>query len=291
MFNCHLIARFRYYYKNPPVENSEPFKQSAHPAVKKWYENRDIATVTEEEVRRSRTACYGLIELMDQSIGRLIETIDQTLGLQETLLIYSSDHGDMAGEKGMFWKTNFYEGSARVPMIYSLPGIIRTNEIIKQPTSLLDSGPTLIDFCGGPKLTETDGESLLELLKEGTPENPNRVVVSQLADNKGDNPSAMIRKNEWKLVSHQGYLEPQFFNLHDDPEKVNDLAGNANHHSQKVELLEELSKTWDGEQIVQHLKHTSSHIQLIKQWYEVTQPETFDQWQGNDENNFLIAEN
>ena len=232
---------------------------------------------------------WKLIE--KQSIGRLIETIDQTLGFQETLLIYSSDHGDMAGEKGMFWKTNFYEESARVPIIYSLPEIIRTNEKIKQPTSHLDLGPTLIDFFGGPKLPETDGDSLLELLKGRTPENLNRIVISQLADNKGDNPSAMIRKNEWKLVSHLGYLEPQFFNLHDDPEEVNDLAGKANHHSIKVELLEELSKTWDGEQVAQHLKHTSSHIQLLKQWYEVTQPETFDQWQGNDENNFLIVEN
>ena len=282
---------YDYYYKNlPPIEKSESFKQSVHPAVKKWYENRNVFTVTEEEVRRSVAAYYGMIERMDQAIGRLIETIDQTLGLQETLLIYSSDHGDMAGEKGLFWKTNLYEGSVRVPMIFALPGTIRKNENIKQPTSHLDLGSTLIDLCGGPKLPETDGESLLELLKGKTPENPNRVVVSQLADNKGDNPSAMIRKNEWKLVSHQGYPEPQVFNLHNDPEEVNDLADNLNFHTKKVELLEELCKTWDGDHVAQHLKHTCYHIELLKQWYDVIQPETFDQWLGSDENNFLIAE-
>ena len=166
----------------------------------------------------------------------------------------------------------------------------RKNENIKQPTSHLDLGSTLIDLCGGPKLPETDGESLLELLKGETPENPNRVVVSQLADNKGDNPSAMIRKNEWKLVSHQGYPEPQVFNLHNDPEEVNDLADNLNFHAKKVELLEELCKTWDGDHVAQHLKRTCCHIELLKQWYDVIQPETFDQWLGSDENNFLIAE-
>ena len=79
---------YDYYYKNlPPIEKSESFKQSVHPAVKKWYENRNVFTVTQEEVRRSVAAYYGMIERMDQAIGRLIETIDQSLGLQETLLI------------------------------------------------------------------------------------------------------------------------------------------------------------------------------------------------------------
>lgn len=282
---------YDYYYENlPPIENNQSFQESVHSAVKKWYGNRGIAIVTEEETRRARAAYYGLIELMDCSIGRLIETIDKTIGLKETLLIYASDHGDMVGEKGMFWKTNFYEGSARVPMIFSMPGVIQTNKTIKQPTSLLDLGPTLIDVCGGPKLPRTDGENLFDMLKGETEENHNRIVISQLADNKGDNPSAMIRQNDWKLVSHQGYSDPQLFNLEDDPEEVNDQGGNANHHPKKIELLEALSKHWDGEEIAEHLKHSSSHMRLLEKWFEVTQPETFDQWDGKVENNFLISD-
>ena len=71
---------------------------------------------------------------------------------------------------------------------------------------------------------------------------------------------------------------------------MNDLADNLNFHTKKVELLEELCKTWNGDHVAQHLKNTCYHIELLKQWYDVIQPETFDQWLGSDENNFLIAE-
>jgi len=226
---------YEYYYENlPPADTYEAFKKNVHPAVKKWYENRGISEVTEEEVRRAQAGYYGLIELMDGMIGGLIETIDRTLGLEETLLIYASDHGDMAGDKGLFWKTNLYEGSVRVPLILSLPDVIQSGKRIEQVTSLLDLGPTLISFCSGPELPETDGESLLQLLRGEAVENPNRFVVSQLGDLKGDSPSAMIRRGAWKLIQHHGYRDPQLFNLDEDPEESNDLGSNAENHHARV---------------------------------------------------------
>ena len=280
---------FDYYYKNlPPSDTYEEFKKSVHPAVRKWYENRGISVVTEEEVRRSQAGYYGLVELMDRFIGRFLDTVDKTLGLKDTLLVYASDHGDMAGDKGLFWKSNFYEGSVRVPIIFSLPAEIQSGKRIEQITSLLDLGPTLIDLCGGLELPETDGESLLSLLRGEAVESRERTVISQLGDLKGDSPSAMIRKGEWKLVSHYGYDHPQLFNLEEDPEEMTDLGGEPQYQTKRTELIDELSRNWNGEQVLSHISISSLHTGLLKQWFEVAEPERKELWVGKAEDNYLL---
>jgi choline-sulfatase len=177
----------------------------------------------------------------------------------------------MAGDKGLFWKTNLYEGSDRVPLVFCRPGLIRPGRRIKQLTSLLDLGPTLIDYTGAPELPETDGENLLALLK-------------------GDSPSAMIRKGSWKLVQHHGYKVPQLFNLAEDPGEINDLGGHPHSRSKCEELAAELSRRWDGGQVLDYITRLSPHIELLKQWFRLTKPETYDQWIGRPENNYLVPE-
>ncbi len=280
---------FDYYYDLLPVPDTcEDFKKTVHPAVQKWYANRGLSGVTTEEVRRSRAAYYGLIEMMDEFIGQLVKKIDHTLGLKNTLLIYASDHGDMIGDKGLFWKSNFYEGSARVPIIFSLPGVIPSGKRIIQAASLLDLGPTLIELSGGPELPRTDGESILSLIKGGVPENSARVIISQLGDVKGDSPSAMIRKGEWKLISHYGYEHPQLFDLADDPEEMKDLAQDPGQQAVREELLNELSSYWNGEEVLNHITDSYAHSQILKRWEKTTEPDAPEQWIGKLESNALI---
>jgi len=282
---------FKYYHEHlTSTDTWTDFKRTVHPAVQKWYANRGISDFTPKEIRRAQAGYYGMIELMDGMIGEFVETIDKTLGFENTLVIYASDHGDMAGDKGLFGKTNFYEGTVRVPMVFSQPGLIRSGRRIEQLTSLLDLGPTLIDYTGGPELPETDGENLLSLLEGETPENPDRFVVSQLGELKGDSPSAMIRKGPWKLVHHHGYKEPQLFNLAQDPEETNDLGGRPDSRSQCDELAAEFSRNWDSGQVLDHIAHLSLHVELLKRWFQRTKPETYDQWIGKPENNYLVSE-
>jgi len=281
---------FEYYYEQlPPTDNWTNFKRTVHPAVQKWYANRGIGEITADEIRTVQAAYYGMIELMDRRIGDLLETIDRTLGLENTLVIYASDHGDMAGDKGLFWKTNLYEGSARVPLVFSQPGLIRSGRRIEQLTSLLDLGPTLIDYAGAPELPETDGQDLLPLLKGEAQESSCRFVVCQLCDLKGDSPSAMIRKGSWKLVHHHGYKAPQLFNLAEDPGEINDLGGHPGSRSKSEELAAELSRCWDGGQVLDYITRRSPHTELLKRWFRLTKPETYDQWIGRPENNYLVS--
>ncbi|HWU37435.1 MAG TPA: sulfatase-like hydrolase/transferase, partial [Candidatus Acidoferrum sp.] len=106
-----------------PDEVTSEFRKTVHPAIQRWYANRKVEDITIAQTRRVRAAYYGMTEFLDRLIGKLLAEIENTLGLENTLVVYSSDHGDTLGVNGVFWKTNFYEGSVRVPLVLSGPGI------------------------------------------------------------------------------------------------------------------------------------------------------------------------
>jgi hypothetical protein len=89
---------------------------------------------------------------LDRHVGTLLQVIERTLGLENTLIIYGSDHGEMMGEQGLFWKSNLYEGSARVPLVFYRKGMIDGGRTITSPTSLLDLATTILAHCGGRAL-------------------------------------------------------------------------------------------------------------------------------------------
>ncbi len=135
-----------------------------HPAVRLWRERRGVNGLEEEAVRRARAAYYGLVTFMDEQIGRLLETLSEASFREDTAVVYVSDHGEMVGEHGMWWKSSFYEGSARVPMIWSWPGRFGEGRV-PRVTSLLDVGPTLLDLAGADPLPGVSGRSLAGFLR------------------------------------------------------------------------------------------------------------------------------
>jgi choline-sulfatase len=135
---------------------------------------------------------------------------------------------------------------------------------IGQLTSLLDLGPTLIDYAGAPELPETDGKNLLPLLKGEAQESSCRFVVCRLCDLKGDSPSAMIRNGSWKLVHHHGYKAPQLFNLAEDPGEIDDLGGHPGSRSKCEELAAELSRHLDGGKALDYITRRSPKTSWLK---------------------------
>jgi choline-sulfatase len=116
---------FAHYHERLPLPEI-PADDAAlhHPALCRHQQARDCLNVPEDWVRRARAAYWGLTEILDRHIGRVMDAIDRTLGLDNTLVIYASDHGDTIGEHGLFWKTNYYEGSVRVPLIFRAPSLL-----------------------------------------------------------------------------------------------------------------------------------------------------------------------
>lgn len=282
---------FDYYYDRVRVPHvTEETRKQMHPAIRDWFSNREVWDVSEDETRRCKAAYYGMIEYQDKKIGQLIESVYQELGRENTIIVYFSDHGDTIGEHGLFWKTNFYEGSARVPLIFSWPGHILGGYAIENLTSLVDLAPTLIDMAGGEMLPLQRGMSLYpEMI--GKEAIPNRAIVSMLADIKGDRPSAMIRKNQFKLVLHNGFDIPQLFNLDTDPLENIDLGDDPLYEQEIANLKSELLTHWKPEEVDQILEISVQNNKIVNTWGLRTGVEPLEEWRptGNiDDINYLV---
>src|SRR5690606_2497602 len=117
------------------------------------------------ENRRARAAYYGLTTYLDKRIGEVLQALKATRFAENTIVIYVSDHGDMCGEHGMWWKSTFYEGAANVPMMWSWPGHFPAGITLDAVASLVDVAPTLVDFAAAPALPLQRGASLRSMLE------------------------------------------------------------------------------------------------------------------------------
>jgi choline-sulfatase len=290
--HCPYVAPKRwydYYYNTLPIPEviSEKEKKALHPAIQKWIELRGVGDVTAEELRRVRAAYYAMITFMDENTGRIMQAVEKYLGLANTVIIYGSDHGDNIGEHGLFWKTNFYEGSSRVPLIFSWDGVFPKDCWMHELTSLIDMAPTLLDIARAKPLPVMHGESLLSSLKTGKEISKGRTVISLLADIKGDVPSAMIRKGDYKLVIHYGYEQPQLFNITKDPKELNDIGTDPRFAETIQRLKEELFQYWQPDKAYRDLNISIEHYKLIKEWINNVGWTPVEEWKTQKGDNYL----
>lgn len=292
--HCPYIAPkelYDYYYEILPElpDMTEEERKNLHPAILRWYENRRMEEVKKEDVRRIRAAYYAMVEYMDSLVGEVLKAVEETLGLDNTLIVYTSDHGDNIGEHGLFWKTNFYDGAARVPAMFSWKGHVKENESIGGITSLMDLAPTLLEVGEAPCLPLCDGRSLWESLTTGKEVDLQRSVLSMCSDIKGDNPSAMVRKGRYKLVVHAGYPEYQLFDMETDPGEFCDLGKKEEYKTIAEELRRELHGSWEEKEMLQRLEADKQHFRYMKQWYDQVKPPLVEEWRGDSRRNYLLS--
>ena len=197
-------------------------------------------TLTEDMVARSRRAYFANISYVDDKIGQVLAALEATR--QEAVIVFVSDHGDMLGERGLWFKMTFFEGSARVPLMICAPGL--TPGVIGHPVSTLDVMPTLCDLAG-VALDDirpwTDGTSLLPL---ATGQGGRRAVPMEYAAEASESPMAGLRKGRWKLILCP--LDPDLlFDLEADPQELHNLAPLAEHAATLAELKDEARALWD----------------------------------------------
>ena len=209
---------------------------------------------TDEQVKRARAAYYGLISYLDNKIGNLLNTLEETGLAENTVVIYTSDHGDMLGEHGLWRKMCFYEESARIPMQVRWPGRLSGGRRIGGCASLVDLTATILDAAGistdeQKTQWEVDGDSMLPLL-EGRDAGWKDEVLSEQNAHGTDRPRAMLRQGKWKLCYNHG--EPAEFELYDleaDPGEFNNLAGSPEHSEVQERLFKRLTGMWDGDKV------------------------------------------
>jgi choline-sulfatase len=184
-----------------------------------------------EGLYRLRRAYYALMTYMDDLVGELLETLERT-GLDEnTIVVFSSDHGDMLAEREMVQKRAFYDFCSRVPLIIKYPDNRNAGTVVNTPVTTLDLLPTFCEMTGSDASQPFDGDSLIPLFEK---EDPDRHVFVQAHEVVGV-PCIMVRKGDWKYNYIHGH-EPQLFNMKDDPKEWNNLAGSPDHADIESEL-------------------------------------------------------
>ncbi len=175
--------------------------------------------ITEDHIRRARQAYFANISYLDEKIGHLLQVVEDTR--QEAIVVFVSDHGDMLGERGLWFKMSFFEGSARVPLMIATPG--GKGRTVSDPVSTIDLCPTLCDLAGVSMeevMPWTEGESLVPLLDGGLRESP---VAMEYAAEGSYAPLICLRRDKWKYTDCR--LDPeQLFDLENDPHELTNLA-------------------------------------------------------------------
>jgi len=204
---------------------------------------------------------YGLVKEIDDWVGTILAKLDE-LGLTEnTLVIFTSDHGEMLGAHGLREKNVFYEESAHIPLLIRYPREIKANTVVNSYVSLVDLFATIMDYTKAGNHT-SDGKSLRGLM-EGTDKKHGKYVVTEW-DYRGDTESNyMIVKDGWKLIipySESSMVLNAMYNLNDDPYEMNNLLGNnpqKQKHAKKAEELRKYLLEWLK-------KNNSSHFEGVK---------------------------
>jgi len=211
-----------------------PHARPEHPVLKAIYRFYDYDRhFTDSSSLAARTGYYGLCSFVDHLVGRVLETLDNCGLTDSTRIIYTSDHGELLGNHGMWTKMLMYEESAGIPLIVSGPGV-PAGKSISTPVSLVDCYPTIVESVGATaeqEETPRPGCSLVSLAHGAQPE---RTILSEYHDGGAPTGYFMIRRNEWKYVHYVG-AQAQLFNLRDDPFEENDLGCDAKHRGVRSE--------------------------------------------------------
>ena len=203
-------------------------------------------TVTAEHVRRARRAYYGMVSYVDEKIGRVLAALRETGLDKDCIVVLCGDHGEMLGERGMWFKQCFFEWSVRVPLMISCPGRFAPGRSAAH-VSLVDLLPTYMDLALPDRNFEPvdpiHGRSLVPLLT-GTEDGENRVVISEYSSEGVCAASRMVREGPWKYI-YTYELKPMLFNLAQDPDELENLAGTPEALEVQSRLHAQLVRDWD----------------------------------------------
>lgn len=198
--------------------------------------------ITADDVRRSRRAYFANISYVDEKIGEVLEALRGTRQEDDTIIAFVSDHGDMLGERGLWFKMNFFEGSARVPLMIAAAGLPVGR--IDAPVSTMDLTPTLCDLAGitlDAIAKWTDGETLIPLANGAERTSPVRM---EYAAEGSVAPMVCLRKGRWKYIQCVAD-RAQLFDIANDPNELTNLAHDPAHAETLARFAAMVAQYWD----------------------------------------------
>ena len=276
-----LFENYRGRTPAPSIPKQVPGDNSSFDAA--WYSACDFASISDTTQQLCAAAYYANVEQIDWMVGTLANRLDESDIFEDTAFIYTSDHGEQLGERGMWWKSTFYDQSTKVPLIMRLPGIIPAGQKRECVASLVDLTATLVDL-GGTSLPHLSGASLMNVISR-----PDAIwkdcAYSEFYGglmNVKTPPfrNRMVRSGRWKFNLFDGF-PCQCFDLENDPDELTNLAGDTEAHEPLVSELETLArKDWNCREIEQWQDRRRSEVAAQMAWARAVRPKEYFRWYG-----------
>lgn len=236
---------------------------------------RDRLELTPAHVRNARHAYYGMISYVDDKVGEILRLLKQGNLMDDTIFIFTADHGEMMGERGMWFKQTFFDHSTRIPLIINGPGLPK-GKVVDQNVSLVDLLPTLLAMADNGKIdvqSPIDGADLTKLMA-GSDKDWRDRVLSEYSDMGVCAPCRMIREGRYKMTYVHGH-ESLLFDLVADPQERQNLSGEAKVAAVENKLRASLLGGWDPELINARVLESQAARQVI---WSATKDDPGDNW-------------
>ena len=228
-----------------PISSVKP-EESDHPVLKNLRNSCDYDKFFTKETRQIAVASYyGLCSFVDDMVGKIMRTLQETGLDKSTTVIFSSDHGECLGDRGFWTKMVMYEEASAVPLIIAGPDI--KPKVEKAPVSLIDIYPTILDIAKAKTKYPTPKHAK-SLISTALKPDMKRAILSEFHDYGAQTGMFMLRKENWKLILYPGF-QSQLFNLAVDPNEIDDLAGDESYAEKISELKSEILKIADPKKI------------------------------------------
>jgi choline-sulfatase len=242
-----------------------PHPERLHPELARFNRRAGLDNpedpLSPEDQRRARVAYHGMCTFVDRQVGRMLQALED-LGLDDnTIVIYTSDHGEQIGEHGMWWKHTFYEASVGVPLVMAGPGI-PAGKTAHQNVSLMDIGPSLVDLCGAPEIPGATGRSFRCLLDGKGEAWPDLVMSENLWSPASPHVHRMVRKGEWKLNLYPEH-DSQLFHLKEDAGENRDRIADPECQEVIVDLVKETERLPDMASVVAGLEQKNAARDMV----------------------------
>lgn len=221
-----------------PLDQMDPHSRSLF-----YHYSLDKFEVTDQIYRRARRGYYGMISYVDRKLGEIRQCLKDAGIAEDTIILFTSDHGDMVGERGLWFKKNLFDPATRVPLIVHQPNQRGLSRIVA-PVSLVDILPTLVEVATGSTeaiFTDYEGGSLLPLLKC---DEPKRSIMVEHIDGGTKAPRVMIRQGMHKIVVSEAY-PMQFYDLATDPSETTNLASDPAWQEEVTTMKTMVHQRWN----------------------------------------------
>lgn len=222
----------------------------------------DRADVDEGMIRNARQAYYGSISYIDEKVGELLLSLRESGLLDDTVVVFTADHGDMLGERGLWFKMSWFEHSARVPLIIHFPAGI-TPQVSDSAVSLTDLLPTLVELGTDGKGIDyraaMDGRSVLPQLSGAAGHDE---VIGQYTAELTQEPIFMVRRGYEKFILSSGD-PPLHFDLKQDPSELHNLAADTEGAGKVALVAEQMRARWDLEAMKQRVVESQRRRHII----------------------------